>query len=235
MNRLAIIAAATAAVAFSASTALAEPSSSSAAGVADVVTLNALNAYSGNLLSASIKTSEQKDVVAAVSLECGAYTRTKVKGQKGETDSATAQSKVQVAVIIDKGTDAERMAAPGWVTFCEREQTLNATLGGVLESCDVTLVDTDGDGIPDSASFTKDDCTFSDEEIELILRTMGAHHFNFILTNLGASGVAGHTVDVEAQVTTNGAGDYTANATIGKGTVTVDEVRFVKDFEAEAF
>ena len=45
-----------------------------------------------------------------------------------------------------------------------------------------------------------------------------------------ASGNTPHTVDVEAEVSTNGNGDYNANAMIGKGSLSVEEVRFAKDF-----
>jgi hypothetical protein len=128
------------------------------------------------------------------------------------------------------GTDDQRWAAPGWVTFCEREQELSATLGGVLESCSVIVDPDTGEG-----GFTSDDCLFTDEDIELILRTMSANHFNFILTDLGAGG-DGHTIDVTARIATSESGESdggsyeaNANATIGKGVVVVDEVRLAKE------
>ncbi len=226
------MAAAAAIAALLAGPAVAGGATKNAIGIKGVSVLSLANDYQDDVMPrATIMTSEQKDLITGVSLECGLFTRTKVKGQKGSADSSTAHSKVEIAVIIDAGTAAERMAAPGWVTFCERQQTLSSVLGGVLESCTVALSDDDGDGVPDSGSFTKNDCEFSDEEIELILKTMGAHHFNFILTDLGATGAAGHTIDVRARVTVNGSGDYDANATVGKGVLTVEEVRLAKDFQ----
>lgn len=83
--------------------------------------------------------------------------------------------------------------------------------------------DTNGDGI-----VTVDECTFTDEELQLILDTMGAHHFNFALTDVGA---ATHIVKVQARVTTAASSLLQAGATgsVGKGAVTVEEVRLVKD------
>jgi len=216
---------------------IAATSTSNAVGMIDVKLLNQVNLGADTILSAGLKTSEQKDMILGVSLECGLYTRTKVAGQKGSKSTAEASAKVEVRVVIDKGTADERVAAPGWVTFCERTQTLSATLGGVLEQCDVTLTDSDGDGILDGGGFTSDDCTFSDEDIELILNTMSANHFNFILTNAGTNGSLGHTIDVEAQVSSSDGGETTdggsyigdANATIGNGSLVVDEVRLAKD------
>ncbi len=224
-------------------TALAAPATSNAVGMANVNVLSQANAWEDSILSSSIKTSEQKDLIAGVSLECGLYTRTKVAGKKGSKSTSNAHAKVEVAVIIDMGTADERYAAPGLVTFCEREQELSAILGGVLESCTV-LVDPDtGEG-----GFTKEDCDFTDEEIELVLRTMNANHFNFILTDLGAAGAEGHTVDVRARVATvetgstsdgntgdadDGSYEAEANATIGNGSLVVDEVRLARSINLQ--
>ncbi len=223
--------------AFVSGSAIAASATGNAVGMVDVSVLNQTNLGLATIMTAGIKTSEQKDLILGVSLECGLYTRTEVAGKKGSKSTSTAEASVEVRVILDKGTLDERYAAPGWVTFCQRTQTLSATLGGVLEQCDVTLTDTDGDLIPDSGGFTSDDCTFSDEDIELILSTMSANHFNFILTDAGTNGSLGHTIDVEAQVSSSDSGETTeggsydgaANATIGNGSIVVDEVRLAKD------
>jgi hypothetical protein len=131
--------------------AMAASSTSNAVGIgdpsgADVQALNNSQNHEAPILYTGIKTSQQKDLVMAVSLECGLMTRTTVKGQKGNKSTSTASSSVELAVYLDYGTVDERMANPGWVTFCSREQELSAVLGGVLESCLVGLVDTDDDG-----------------------------------------------------------------------------------------
>lgn len=171
-----------------------------------------------DILNTSIKTSEQKDLMLGVSLETGLFTRTLVKSKNGVADTQSAQAQVEVRVVLDPGTSAERTAEPGAVTFDKRFQQLMAVFGGVM-NCG----DTNGDGI-----ITVDECTFTDEELELILDTMGAHHFNFALTDVGA---ATHTVKVQARVTTDASSLLQAGATgsVGKGAVTVEEVRLVKD------
>jgi hypothetical protein len=226
--------------------AMAASATNSAVGIVssgDLAVLNASNVGAGPILHSSIKTSEQKDLVMGVSLECGLYTRTKVSGQKGQKSTADGQAKVEVAVILDYHTPNARTASPGWVTFCEREQELSATLGGVLEECDVTLNYDPVTGELIDGSFTKDDCIFSDEDIQLMLRTMSANHFNFILTNVGTNGSEGHTIDVVARVTSSTSGstvddegnpitdnyEAEANATLGNGSLVVDEVRLGQD------
>ena len=93
-----------------------------------------------------------------------------------------------------------------------------AKFGGVLSCSDLN-----GDG-----AVTFDECTLTDEELELILDTMAAHSFNFVLDDLGAGT---HDVVVEAMVDTNASwqlGTASATAAIGKGSLTVEEVRLVK-------
>jgi hypothetical protein len=86
----------------------------------------------------------------------------------------------------------------------------------------VVRLDVNGDGV-----ITIDECTFTDEELELILDTMAAHHFNFALTNVG-SGT--HAVKVQARIMASAATlQSEATGTVGKGAVTVEEVRLVKD------
>lgn len=213
--------------------------------VGDFGVLNASNGGAASALTATIKTSEQKDLVMGVSLECGLYTRTKVAGQKGQKSTADAKATVEVAVILDHGTADARVAAPGWVTFCEREQELSATLGGVLESCDVSVTEN-----PDgtfTGAFDKDDCEFTDEDIQLMLKTMSANHYNFILTDVGTYGSGGHTVDVFVRTSSSTSGstvddegntiddnyEAQANAILGNGALVVDEVRLARELQLE--
>jgi hypothetical protein len=108
---------------------------------------------------------------------------------------------------------------PGEVVFCRRTQTLTALFGGILN-----CTDTNGDDV-----ITVDECNLTPEELELVLDTMNANSFNFVLDDLG-SGV--HTVAVQARISTKeeaGAGVADAKATIGKGSVTVESVRMIKN------
>ena len=239
--------------AFAAGSAMAAGSTSNAAqigNVGDFLVLNASNSGAASALSATIKTSEQKDLIFGVSLECGLYTKTEVKGKKGQTSTANAMATVEVGVILDKGTADARVAAPGWVTFCSREQELSATLGGVLEKCDVSITE-NPDGTL-SGAFDKDDCEFTDEMISLMLKTMNANHYNFILTDVGTYGSGGHSVDVMVRTTSSETGssvdefgepvvdefgdpkyEATANAILGNGTLVLDEVRLARELDLE--
>jgi hypothetical protein len=171
-----------------------------------------------SVLDTGLHTSQQKDLIMGVSLETGLFTRTLVKSKGGTQDTSTAEANVQVRVLIDAGTAAQRIAEPGVVTFDKRFQSLMAKLGGVLNCTDVN-----GDGV-----ITFDECTLTDEEIELILSTLAAHAFNFVLDDLGSGD---HTVTVQVRVTTNTStqnGEAAATGAVGKGSVTVEEVRLVK-------
>lgn len=170
-----------------------------------------------SILSTQIKTSNQKDLFVDVSLESGLYTNTKVASKDMIEDKSVAQAGIEVQVLID-GVAAN----PGSVIFNDRTQTLTATLQGQLE-----WADNDGDGQIDDIYVT------NPEEIGLILSTMSANSFNFILADVPA-GV--HTIDVQAKIqskTSSQNGTATASATIGKGSVTVESVRMIKDLMVE--
>ena len=193
----------------------------SAKATAKVGNVNVLNQTSfgwTTILSNTIKTANQKDLFIDVSLETGLYTQTKVRSN-GNKDTSSADATIKVQVLVD-GVPAY----PGDVVFDRRSQTLSATLGGILENC----VDSNGDGDIDL-----NDCTLAPEEIELILDTMAAHSFNFIMDDLSPGE---HAVEVQAMISTSGssgAGSASSNATIGNGSVTVEEVRLIKDEDIE--
>lgn len=176
------------------------------------------------LLSNQIKTANQKDLFVDVSFECGLYTQTLVRSKGGVKDTSTAEAIIKVRVLID-GVPAY----PGEVVFSKRMQELSATLQGIISGDALVLVDTDGDGIPDAIQINEE--LLTPEEIELVLDTMVANSFNFVLNDL-SSGV--HTIEVQAKIdtaTTVQEGTASATATIGKGTVTVEEVRLIKNDE----
>lgn len=174
------------------------------------------------VLQTSIRTSEQKDLFVGVSLQTGLFTDTLVRSKGGSTDTSKAEASVEVRVKVTDAAGNVRYAEPGDVIFDKRAQTLIATFGGVLSGCS----DADGDG-----HISLDECTLTDEELQLILETLAAHHFNFAIDDLG-SGV--HTVEVQARIDTNvysEAGSAAAKAMVGKGAVTVEEVRLLKDVD----
>jgi hypothetical protein len=175
------------------------------------------------ILETNLRTSQQKDLVMDVSAEIGLLTRTLVRSKNGDADGASATAGVEVRILIDAGTPAQRTAYPGVVVFGRRTQILTAIFQGLIEGC--LTVDDDGNVIID------EDCV-EPEELELILRTMNANAFTFALDDLGA-GI--HNVQVQARIVLANEllgtqqGEVEAKALIGKGTVAVQEVRLVKD------
>lgn len=164
------------------------------------------------VLTGQIHTATPKDLLIGVSLETTLVTDTLVKSSGGAKDTSTAESGIEVKVLVD-GIEA----APGVVVFDRRKQQLAASLGGYYTGC----VDENGDGITDLLT----ECTLLPEEIQLLLDTTAAHHFNFIQANLG-QGV--HNVVVKAKISNNtvsGNGTASASALLGKGSLSVEEVQ----------
>jgi hypothetical protein len=167
------------------------------------------------ILTNTIKTPNDKDLLIDVSLECGLYTDTHVKSKGGNKDESMAEATITVQVLVDG-----EQAYPGEVVFARRTQTLSAVFQGLLEGA--MTVDDQGNVIIDEA-------LLEPEEVELILDTMDAHSFNFVVDDL-ESGV--HTVDVQAKIETDtdyDQGNADAWAMVGKGSMSVEEVRFIVD------
>lgn len=185
------------------------------------------------VLSASIHTPNKKDLLIGVSLETSLYTLTQVKGKHGETDTSDAAAGLKVSVSVDTPGVT---VYPEAVYFDHRFQELSAVLGGVIESCQDSGTYTVSDPTdPSTCVKTSDtldgkitvpcECIVADEEIQLILDTMGAHHFNFVAANLPSGD---HTISVNVEViaaTTSTNGTASALAGVGKGSLTVEEVR----------
>lgn len=151
-----------------------------------------------------------KDLVIGLSFETSLFTKTVVQSKEGQKSTAVADAEIEMYVTVD-GVPA----LPGKVTFDKRRQELWAKLGGVLN-----CADGNADGI---VSFSE--CTLTDEEIGLILDTKSAHTFNFLAYNIGSGS---HTIEAYARLSRNGSvvgsGSSDANASLGKGTVSVWEV-----------
>lgn len=166
------------------------------------------------VLSGKIHTATPKDLLIGVSLETSLSTDTQVKSSGGTKDTSTATAGIEVKVLVD-GLEA----APGAVVFDKRMQQLSASLGGYYTNC----TDANGDGIVDVIN----ECELAPEEIQLLLNTTAAHHFNFIQANLG-QGV--HEVVVKAKISNSALyvnGSATASALLGKGSLSIEEVQAV--------
>ncbi|HMF88773.1 MAG TPA: hypothetical protein VK575_11905 [Gemmatimonadaceae bacterium] len=171
------------------------------------------------LLANTIKTPNQKDLFIGASFEVGIYTRTLVKTRNLVSDTSIAKGNVEVRVLLDGN-----VVEPGTVVFGRRSQTLTATLEGAIGDCLSLVTNLDG-----SVSIVVDPLCVTPEEIELILSTMDAATFNFVAVDV-PQGI--HTISVQARVDTEGSaqqGSFAATGTIGKGTLTVESVRLIKD------
>ena len=169
-------------------------------------------------------------------------------------DTSTAHAQIDVRVVIDEGTANERIASPGDVVFNSREQTLSAKFMGIftgdcllvtanpiqvdndgdgfVNEDPVDGIDNDGDGLIDEDGIdyiiTIDYGCLTYEELELILDTMSANSFNFVIDQLTPGE---HTISVQARIEANGSaeeGEYEAKAMIGNGSVTIEVVRMIQ-------
>ena len=186
------------------------------------------------IFSQFIHSASQKDLFIDVSLECGLTTNTKVMSKALVRDIAEAEAYVKVWVEVD-GV----MAEPGVVTFARRYQALIAEFAGSLEvpsgvTVEECYVTDELTGIT-----TIDETCLTEEMVALILDTMSANSFNFVFGNLEAGD---HEVVVWADVDYNTSDDLDISeidgyiptrAYLGKGSVTVESVRLVKDELAE--
>ena len=167
----------------------------------------------------TIKTANQKDLFIGVSLEVGLYTQTLVKSKNLVSDTSTAHSSVEIRVLVDG-----KAAEPGSVVYGRRSQTLTATLEGAIASCLSIVTNANG-----SLSIVLDPDCVTPEEIELILDTMDAATFNFVAVDV-PQGL--HDISVQARIiagTEVQTGSASATATVGKGTLTVESVRLIKN------
>jgi hypothetical protein len=179
------------------------------------------------LFSNTIKTANQKDLFISASFEVGLYTDTLVSSKNMVKDTSSAEATVQIQVLLDG-----KAVEPGSVVYGRRKQTLSATLEGAIGTCLTNVVNSDG-----TTSIVVDETCVLPEVIELILDTMDAASFNFVAVDV-PQGV--HTISVQAGISTttttttpNTGGSASAHALVGKGSMTVESVRLIKDPNVE--
>jgi hypothetical protein len=217
MKRFAALAAAGIIALGLATSAVAGPAAKFAAQVQDLQIVPKTSGTGGytTVLTTSIKTPNQKDLLVGVSFETGLYTQTLVRSKNGSSDTESATATLKVRVLLD-GQQVSPDVEPDEVVYDHRLQQLSAILGGVIESCTVG-----DDGVIDVAT----ECTVTDEEINLVLDTMAAHHFNFVVRDLGPGD---HAVEVQVWGTTSASSaDASAWVTVGRGALSVEEVRAI--------
>lgn len=189
-----------------------------------------------NVMTASLKSnsSSSSTLFVSTALITGLYTDTTVKGN-GSSQTAQATASVSVRVLLDCtncGGSGVVQNAPSYagaafpnggnqsgygVTFDSRIQQLTATLGQAITS-----------------SCIADITTCTQEQIQLILETAGAHAFNFFLMNVGSGA---HSITVQVRLNSDaGTGVNTslassvAAAYFGLGSLTVMPVHLAPGF-----
>jgi hypothetical protein len=167
------------------------------------------------LLRNTLKTPNGADLMTSVALETGLLTKTTVQSKGGKKNTTTAEAFVEVRVLVD-GEEAY----PGRVKFDARTQTLSATLEGIIGGC-LSIDDLTG------AIVLDEDCV-EPEEIELVLETMRASSFDFLYPNASSGD---HMIELQARIGSmvSDGGMANAVATIGKGCLSVESARLIKD------
>ena len=144
-------------------------------------------------------------------------TETKTKGRNGDTNLSVAEGSVEVCLEVSGDYEA---LAPGCVVFEMRRQTLETKLSGVLDCPTGDTTDVD------------DFCTIvDDEEVNLLLETMSANHFNFVVKNVGpGEHIVTATITGATDTSCFSTGeDCRAEVAVGPGSITVEEVRATND------
>jgi len=182
------------------------------------------------ILTTHIKTPNAKELAIGVSLQCGLVTDTTVRSKDLAPDTAAAQSRIKVRVKItqpdgtvvfaepDNGADLEAvlLTKDSGLTYCDRFQKLAARFSGFNCTVDATGAVTCADP----------------EELQLILKTLSAHSFEFLHAN-AVPGV--QTVEVQARAQSAVAlggtslGEAGAAAFVGAGALSVETIRLVQD------
>ena len=213
------------------------PSSKSAVALGDLIDLGALASTDGvamddtgyvTVMQTFIKTPNQKDLSADVSLQCGLVTDTTVKSKGGVSDSSTAVGKISVRVKAtnldngnvyyfdpsEEGTSPD--GGPKGVTYCSRSQKLEASFAGL--NCKADLY---------TGVVTCED----PEVLRLLLETLDANAFNYVLAD-APSGTWKIEVQVRAESNValggSGLGSAKAEAFVGLGSTRIETLRLIK-------
>lgn len=183
------------------------------------------------ILRTHIKTPNGKELAIGASLQCGLITDTTVRSKNGDLDSSASRGKIAVRIKITQPDGSVVYAEPNngadlvtdialnseGVTYCDRYQKLAAKFSGL--NCTADL---------DTGVVTCED----PEELQLILKTLDANHFNFLFAN-AKPGVQKVEVQARAQagMVLGGSqlGDAGAEAFVGAGALSVETIRLVKD------
>lgn len=184
-----------------------------------------------DVVIATMKMPQGKEILAGISAESKILLGTTVRGKNGGSGTAAGYGKVAVRIYAKNLATGERFAPVpnGRIVLNARYQQLDATLGGVIESC------TDGsfDDIVDGTIDVDTECEVSPEQIGLLTSNQSANSFNVVFVDLPQG-----TYKIKARFTVLSASfaDATENAcayansrvVLGDRIVTLQDVRAVK-------
>ncbi len=190
------------------------------------------------IMTANIKTANDKGFAFDVALQTAITTDTTVKSKGGNKDSSSASGRVLVRVQVtdpdgnvgyaQPSADLDARANSG-VTYDYRLQLLEAKFQGI---CIDEVIDPETGEVSLVLRGSFDECDY--EEVRLMLDTLQANAFNFYY-GLTDSGV--YHVEVQAKLvteTSSGTGLASAKALVGLGSMFVESVRLVKGSGWEA-
>lgn len=217
MRKFALAIAALALVAFVSSDAWAASSKFAARVTGVIVATVSDGTDGGGTLTIGIKTANKSDLLVGVSLQSTVLTDTTTKGKNGETSTSVAEGVVTVCLAVSGVSAAD--IAPDCVTFESRKQTLQTKLSGIV-TCP-------GDNF----------CSITDDEIiRLLLETMSANHFNFVVRNVSSGNhTVTATITAETDVNCSGNDLCAASVAVGPGSITIEEVRATNDGDTIIF
>jgi hypothetical protein len=190
------------------------------------------------IMSKPMKLSASQSLFVSPSLVSGLYTRTRTKTDVGTTSTAQAEGAVYLRAVLTPAGGAQDgsndiVAAPlnlcsSTVFGCSQQ---SGKWGVVLDSRIQTLSQT----ISECTVLVNDvagTCNFT-STIDFILQTASANTFNFIFPNVGQGT---YTVKIYAAVGSgatiiDGSGLAVGAAAFGLGSVTIESVRLVNNFE----
>ena len=191
-----------------------------------------------DVMGAPIKVSNSQSLFVSPTLVTGLYTQTMVRTKTGSSSTASAMGGVYLRAVLKDATGRNIVKIADPVGMCQNDilgcQSVGSDYGVVLDSRIQTLTQTLSDCVVNVTVGTvaaTGTCSF-DSTIDLVLKTAGAHGFNFIFPNVGQGTywvVIQAALDSGASVPT-GSGTAVGSAAFGLGSVTVESVRLVHDF-----
>ncbi|PTL79297.1 hypothetical protein [Vitiosangium sp. GDMCC 1.1324] len=174
-----------------------------------------------DLLHTTLTTQQPKNLVMVVALEAGLHTDapapTPTRGRPITGETSSARGTLELRLLVD-GVQV----APGPLILTESSQNQMTRFGDMLDSCS----DTDGDG-----TVLASECIFTGEEQQRVLGAIDLHALSFALDDID-TGTHDLRVQARITVTSQGAsGSASAGAWLGRGSITLEEVRLVKSFD----